>query len=41
MTDNQIEMAKKLKSAGGHSMQVIADQLGVSRSTLYRALKAD
>ena len=38
MTDNQIEMAKKLKSAGGHSMQAIADQLGVSRSTLYRAI---
>lgn len=36
MTGNQIEMAKKLKSAGGHSMQAIADQLGVSRSTLYR-----
>jgi len=41
MTDDQIEMTKKLKSAGGHSMQAIADQLGVSRSTLYRALKAD
>jgi len=41
MTDDQIEMAKKLKSAGGHSMQAIADQLGVSRSTLYRVLAAD
>jgi DNA invertase Pin-like site-specific DNA recombinase len=38
MTNDQIEMAKKLKSAGGHSMQAIADQLGVSRSTLYRAV---
>lgn len=37
LSDDQIEMAKKLKAAGGHSMQAIADQLGVSRSTLYRA----
>lgn len=41
MSSDQIEMAKKLKSAGGHSMQAIADQLGVSRSTLYRVLAAD
>lgn len=41
MTDDQIEMAKKLKSAGGHSMQSIADQLGVSRSTLYRRLNCE
>jgi len=40
MTHNQIEMAKKLKSAGGHSMHAIAEQLGVSRSTLYRAMEA-
>ena len=38
MSSDQIEMAKKLKVAGGHSMQAIADQLGVSRSTLYRQL---
>ncbi|SDM56795.1 recombinase family protein [Maricaulis salignorans] len=41
MTDDQIEMAKKVKAAGGHSMQAISDQLGVSRSTLYRVLAAD
>lgn len=39
MTNDQIEMAKKLKTAGGYSMQAIADQLGVSRSTLYRNLQ--
>lgn len=39
LSGDQIEMAKKLKAAGGHSMQAIADQLCVSRSTLYRSLK--
>jgi DNA invertase Pin-like site-specific DNA recombinase len=40
MSQGQIEMAMKLKIAGGHSLQAIADQLGALRSTLYRHIAA-
>lgn len=38
LTADQLELARTLKAGGKHSTQKIADQLGVSRSTLYRAL---
>lgn len=38
LTEDQIKMARSMKASGGHSMPQIARQLGVSRTTLYRAL---
>lgn len=39
LTSDQVVMAQSLKGAGKHSAREIADQLGVSRATLYRALQ--
>ncbi|WP_138509421.1 recombinase family protein [Maricaulis alexandrii] len=38
MTDTQIKMARSMKAAGDLSAAQIAEQLGVSRATLYRHL---
>ncbi len=39
LTSDQLVMAQSLKGAGKHSAREIAEQFGVSRATLYRALQ--
>ncbi|WP_291920531.1 helix-turn-helix domain-containing protein [Maricaulis sp.] len=41
LTEKQILMARSLKAAGDLSSADIAKQLGVGRSTLYRALGSE
>lgn len=41
LTESQIRMARSMKTAGDNSMTEIAGQLGVSRATLYRALRGE
>jgi DNA invertase Pin-like site-specific DNA recombinase len=40
LTAEQVQMAEELR-ASGHAVPMIADQLGVSKATLYRHLAAD